>query len=232
MQELTQIPLFQGLTAAEFASLRAMARIRRIPRSHYLFFEHEPATHLYVLMSGWMRLVKVAHDGRQSLIRLVGPGDVVGISAIMQEQRYRLIAQATSLSFVLVWDHQSVLYMLKHHPIIHENALRVISQHLADLEQQYVELATERVEQRIAHTLMRIIDRYGHVEQNQLQLDVGFSQHDLADLVGVTHYTISRVLSAWRSQQILDFQRGQLMVFDLIRLCQKAELLTDTDSTP
>ncbi|MGB9739815.1 helix-turn-helix domain-containing protein [Chloroflexus sp.] len=63
-----------------------------------------------------------------------------------------------------------------------------------DLQQQVLELATAPVEQQLAHALRRLADQYHCVSQADGWITIPIIQRDLADLIGVSHYTISRLL--------------------------------------
>lgn len=224
MLDLGKVQLFRGCEPAELTTILTTARQVQVARGHYLFFEHERANTLYVLLSGWVRLLKLAADGRQSLTRFVGPSEVAGISAIIVDGVYRLTAQSASPCVLLAWEGGAIERMLERSPRLRENALALLSSYLDDLQQQYLELATERVDQRIAHTLARIAERYGTPCGAGRQIALPLSQHDLADLVGVTHYTVSRTLSGWRDQHLVAIRRTQISILDLRQLLLAADL--------
>lgn len=218
------IALFSGLEPQALDIVLSTARQIRVPRERYLFFEHEPATTLYVVRHGWVRLFKISGDGRQSVIRFVGPSEIAGMSALINTGVYRLTAQAAAPCQLLAWDYPDLERLMETHPQIRENAFRLLSGYLDDLQQQYLELATERVEQRIAHALVRIVTRHGTLDQSKKPMIVPLSQRDLADLAGVTHYTVSRVLGEWRKQAVIATGRTHIQILDLQQLIAHADL--------
>lgn len=223
MHDLTRNPLFSGLDPQSCNHVLATAREVRVARARYLFHEHEQARTLYLLLSGWVRLFKLSGDGRQSVIRLVGPTEIAGISALIDQGVYHLTAQTISPCHLLAWDHHDLVHLMEHDQHIRENALQLLSSYLNDLQQQYLELATERVEQRIAHALVRMAVRHEHLDETSTAVVVPISQRDLADLVGVTHYTVSRVLGEWREQRLVVTGRAVIQILDLQALLQRSE---------
>lgn len=223
MIDLGTVALFHGLERQSLDEALAAARLIRAARTRYLFHEHEQATTLYVLCSGWVRLFKLSGDGRQSITRLVGPAEIAGMSALIDRGVYHLTAQTISPCQMLAWEQRDFERLMADYPKIRENALQLLSSHLHDLQQQYLELATERGEQRIAHALVRMAVRYGKLGANASGLVVPISQRDLADLVGVTHYTVSRVLREWRLQQIVATGRAAIQILDLHALMKCAD---------
>lgn len=224
MVDIQSIALFRGLDSAELMDISAAARTLRASRGQYLFFEHERATTLYVIQSGWVRLFKTSADGRESVTRLVGPHEIAGISAVARGDVYQLTAQTAAPCQLLAFDQRELGALITRHPQIQENALRLLSGYLGELQQQYLELATERAEQRIAHALVRIVDRYGPALGDTDAPELPLTQRDLADLAGVTHYTMSRVLSVWRERGIASTARARLVIRDLAELRVQAQL--------
>ena len=218
------VALFSGLEPHAFDMIRASARQSRVAHAHYLFSEHEPATDLYILRSGWVRLVKLSGDGRQSVTRLVGPTEVAGMSTILDHGIYRLTAQTVTTCQIFTWGKRDLDELVRRYPQISGNAIRLLSSYLDELQTQYIELATERVEQRIAHALIRIAERPGVQRVNERIVLVPLLQRDIADLVGVTHYTVSRVLGDWRKQALITTGHARIEILDLQRLQAYAEL--------
>jgi CRP-like cAMP-binding protein len=76
------------------------------------------------------------------------------------------------------------------------------------------EIATERVEQRIAHALLRLSKHAGRRTPNGIEIAIPLSRQDLAEMSGTTLHTVSRVLSAWESAKLVDTGRRRVMVRD------------------
>lgn len=161
MHMLERYRLFEGLDPQELDDIATYARVSHVQRGVVLFEEHAPAETLYAVQHGWVRLYKLAVDGRQSVIRLSGPSDVVGISAILPEGMYTLTAQTISPCRLLTWRAHDLHRLIDRYPVLQSNGLRLLSEYRDHLQQQFLELATEHVEQRLAHTLIRLADQYG-----------------------------------------------------------------------
>lgn len=76
------------------------------------------------------------------------------------------------------------------------------------------ELATERVERRIAHTLIRLADSAGHRVQDGLEIGFPISRQDIAEMTGTTLHTVSRILNAWQDQGLVTLGRQKVIVRD------------------
>jgi CRP-like cAMP-binding protein len=223
MHMLERYRLFEGLDPQALDDIAAYARVSHARRGAILFEEHTPAETLYAVQNGWVRLYKLAADGRQSVIRLSGPSDVVGISAVLPEGMYTLAAQAISPCRLLTWQARDLHRLIDRYPVLQSNSLRLLSEYRDHLQQQFLELATEHVEQRLAHTLIRLADQYGAPTGTAGQVKIPLMQRDLADLTGVSHYTVNRLLHLWQQQGLVQSRRGCVVVTDRQQLLTRAE---------
>ncbi len=94
------------------------------------------------------------------------------------------------------------------------NALRDLTARLTDLQERYRELATERVERRVAHALLRLADQAGWKTAEGVLIDMPLSRQDLAEMTGTTLYTVSRILSGWQRDGLLDIGRQRVTILD------------------
>ncbi|MFT3895106.1 MAG: helix-turn-helix domain-containing protein [Anaerolineales bacterium] len=79
------------------------------------------------------------------------------------------------------------------------------------MQQRYRELATEKVEHRIAHTLLRLVSQMG-VKSPQGGIELTFTRQELAEMSGTTLYTVSRVLSEWEKLGVVDAGRERVLI--------------------
>jgi CRP-like cAMP-binding protein len=80
------------------------------------------------------------------------------------------------------------------------NALRFVSGRLYDLQRRHRQLMTERVERRVARTLLRLVHDAGRRVDSGVEIDFRLSRQDIAEMTGTTLYTVSRLLSAWEGR--------------------------------
>lgn len=227
MDHLTHYRLFEGLDQAALDDIAAYARLLDVQRGVVLLEEDTLAARLYAIQKGWLRLYKIAVDGRQSVIRLSGPAEVVGISAVLPDARYTLSAQTISACRLMVWQADDLQNLMRRYPALQRNSLQLLAEYRDTLQQQLLELATEHVEQRLAHTLIRLADHHGLPADDPEHVTLPLMQRDLADLIGVSHYTVSRLLHLWQQQGLVQAQRGRVVIIDRQRLMTLADTAPD-----
>ncbi|MCS6880287.1 MAG: Crp/Fnr family transcriptional regulator [Oscillochloridaceae bacterium] len=220
---IAECPFCAGLEQAVLCDLAGTASIREVDAQRFIFHEHEPATTFYILMHGQALLSKLADTGQQVIIRAVKPLDAIGVIASLSQTVYPLSARAILPCTLLAWDHSTLTGLMDRHPVLALRALRLLAGRFADLQHQYLELATQRVERRIAHTLLRLMQQVGQPVTAGTLVDLPLSRQQLAEMSGTTLYTASRVLSRWAQQGIVVSAREQVIICDPHRMMQIAD---------
>jgi CRP/FNR family transcriptional regulator, nitrogen oxide reductase regulator len=225
-------PLFKGLEPGELAAIAAAGRSRRFRSGTYLFRQGAPATTLYVLVAGQVKMTQITPEGHQVLLRITSPGDTLGAIALVDKALYPAAAQAADDCRVLAWDGDAMLALVLRFPHLALNILRVVSAHVLEFQDRYRELATERVERRVARALLRLADRAGQSVDSGILIDLALTQQDLAEMTGTTRSTISRMLSEWEQSGIVKTGRGRVLIKLPGALLLIAEDLPSTPTVP
>lgn len=209
---IAHTPPFLGLSRSELAAVNQAAHLRRVERQAFFYHQGDPATTFYILSEGQVRLTEVTTEGQQLLVRFVGPGEALGIIAALENTVYPLAAQAVDDCQALAWDSATLERLMERFPRIAINGLRLVSQRWHELEERYRELATERVERRIAQTLLRLVRQIGRRVEGGVLIDLPLTRQDLAEMTGTTLYTVSRILSRWEQEQLVETGRERVLI--------------------
>ncbi len=197
---LEKVSLFEGLDRAALVRVANVARSVEVKRATFFFRQGSKANTIYVLMHGRAKLTQATPEGHDVLLRFVGPGEIFGPTATLRDRLYPVSAQAVSRSRALAWEGRTIVGLIEEHPRIAINVIEALSAHIEELRSCYHELATERVERRVAHALLRLAEQAGWSTDQGVLIDVPLSRQDLAEMTGTTLYTVSRLLRGWQRQ--------------------------------
>ncbi|MCI0393767.1 MAG: Crp/Fnr family transcriptional regulator [Chloroflexi bacterium] len=212
LELLAKAPLFGGLPLAALEATLRAAHHRRVQRQEFFFHQDEPATTFYVLLDGRARLTQLTPEGHQVIIRVVGPGDGIGIIVALSNVPYPLSAEAITDCLALAWDSQAVIQLMEQYPRLALNGMRLVAHRFHELQNSYRELATERVERRVARALLRLARQTGKRTEQGVLLDLPLSRQDLGEMTGTTLYTVSRILSAWEQAGLIEAGRERVTI--------------------
>jgi CRP-like cAMP-binding protein len=121
---------------------------------------------------------------------------------------------------VLAWAQETFNALCERFPRLRQNSLEILDERLKLLEERFLELATESADTRLARMLMRLLDRKeGPASQ---PAKISFSNLELAQMTGMSQFTVNRLLSSWQQCEIVKRQRKAVYVLDLARLTDLA----------
>jgi CRP/FNR family transcriptional regulator, nitrogen oxide reductase regulator len=220
---VANVPMFAGLAPEQLDDLLREAQSVRYPKGSSVFQQDEAAHSFFVLLHGHLRVYKLTPDGQQVVVRFVSQGEVFGVAMAIGRTTYPATAAAVVDSIALVWPSAAWPRLIAKHPALAVNTLQTVGSRLQDAHTRVVEMSTEQVERRIAHTLLRLAKQSGRKVEAGIQIDFPISRQDVAEMTGATLHTVSRVLSAWEEKGLVEGGRQKITVCDPHRLFMLAE---------
>jgi len=194
--------------------LSSLGREREYPPGAALCVEGDPVTHVFVLLDGWVKVVAVTADGRESVLALRGTGDVVGETAGETTGVRNATMQALVSVRALIVGYERFSSFIDTHQGGSRAYRRVIVHRWRDAEAMLRVRAVTNGAQRLAGLLLGLAERPGGQPEGVIEIALPLSQDELASLAGTSRATVARALNVWR-------QRG------LIRTGQRRITLTD-----
>jgi CRP-like cAMP-binding protein len=114
--------------------------------------------------------------------------------------------------YLIGWSDAAIREILTEHSIVAVNAVALLGARYREMQLRLRELSTEKVERRIAHTLLRLAAQAGRRTARGIEVAFPLSRQDIAELSGTTLHTVSRTLSGWEEQGIVDCGRRRVIL--------------------
>lgn len=199
--------LFGDLDDETLAQVGQMTNLTTCPPGQVLFGPENRGEVLFFLKKGRVQLYKLNPDGKKLVLHDLKAGSFFGEMSVLGQGMADNYAEATEESLICAMSRADVYTLLESRPQV---ALRVID-HLAarvnDAEARLESTAHERLDARLAITLLRVCDPADGVVR-------GLSQQDLADRVGATRESVSRLLNQMARSGLITIGRRQIRVLD------------------
>jgi CRP-like cAMP-binding protein len=165
-----------------------------------------------VLANGKVKLTQVTPDGQQIIMGYIVPGREFGLLAALEDKIYPVSAEAVGPCLAFAWDPGPFNELMNSIPQIAVNGLGIFAKRIEGFQNRVRELATQRVERRIARTVLRLAQQTGKKTVSGVLIDMPISRQDLAEMNGTTLYTVSRTLKNWESQGLILSKREQIII--------------------
>ena len=212
-EKVARMDLFLGLKAAALTEVARRGQVRHLAKGIVLFAQGATANRCHALIEGRMRIAQSGAEGDQIIVRFVGPGETFGTVALFTDRRYPAEATAVIDSVEISWPEATLLDLIERFPRIALNLVKIVCSRLREAQERLREIATQRVDQRIAHALLRLAHRDATHEGNgDAAIEFPVTRQDLAQMCGATLYTVSRVLTAWEKAGYITTRRKQLTI--------------------
>lgn len=206
--------MFEKMPDSEIEALLAQAVTKRIGPGEAFFEQGAPATHFFMLIHGRLKVTQVTADGQQIIVRVVHPGDLFGFAKALRRSDYPGTAIGAIESLAICWPTDLWPQFIDRSPHVAVSALNTIGQRLEEAHTRIREMSTEEVERRVAHTVIRLSKQAGRQEAGGVRIDFPISRQDIAEMTGTTLHTVSRILSAWEANGLVEGGRQKLLVRD------------------
>jgi CRP-like cAMP-binding protein len=210
---LQQTEIFADLPAVILDRLADAARKHAAGTAELVFRQGEIAATFYVLLSGRVRLVQHSLEGKDVTMSTFVPGDVIGIGAALIGETYPGSAEVLEPAELLALPGSLMWQVMNECAPLAVRILRIVVARLHEAHDHIRELSAERVQQRIARSLVRLARKVGLKQADgSICLDLRLSRQDLAQMNGATLETVSRILSAWEREGLVDSGREQITI--------------------
>ncbi len=231
-EHVRDLELFAGLESAAVESILAAGHSRQFAEGTLIFEQGTPAESVYLLERGHVRLGQVTEDGQQIVLRYATPGTLFGLVGMVSRGSYPVTAEALEPCTALVWSGERLREFARQYPVLTQNAMRQMAETISEFQARYRTLATERVERRIARTLLRLASQAGVEVPQGVLIDLALRREDLAQMCATSMYTVSRTLANWERQGIVDSSREKVIILKPHGLVQIAEDLPPPAANP
>ncbi|HLW28687.1 MAG TPA: Crp/Fnr family transcriptional regulator [Kiloniellales bacterium] len=213
-----KVPLFEGLPEEALDEILKRGHRHQLAKGFILFHQGEPADSFHLIIAGRLKVAQTSEEGQQMIVRYLGPRELAGCVAVCGGLPYPATATAVEDTWLLQWNRGALADVAERWPQIALNAMRIMGGRTQELQDRVRELQGERVEQRIARTLGRLVVQAGRRTADGIEIDFPLSRQDLAEMVGTTLHTVSRTLAAWEQEGIVRSGRQKVMIRDAASL--------------
>ncbi|WP_127128130.1 Crp/Fnr family transcriptional regulator [Georgenia sp. SYP-B2076] len=216
------VPLFEALGEQDQAELRAAMTETTLRRGETLFNEGDPGDRLYILTDGKVKLGHTSPDGRENLIAVLGPGELLGELTLFDPGPRSTTATAVATTRMLELEHKDLMQFLDTRPELAKHMLKALAQRLRRTNESLADLVFSDVPGRVAKALLDLADRFGERTDEGVHVPHDLTQEELAQLVGASRETVNKSLAEFVSRGWIRLEGRAVLLLDTERLRRRA----------
>lgn len=222
LEILGRVPFLAPLSPPELEAANKRFREHGYEEGEVIYFSGDPATHLYVVASGQVRLTQHSLSGKDVLLDVLAAGEFFGSLAMRQDETYAETAQAQTAACVLAIGAQAFRDLLHESPQVALAVLDLTAERLQAAQERVHRLSAHPVEQRIAAVLLNLAAKLGEPRREGLLIQTPLSREDLAQMTGTTPETASRIMSQFQKEGLIESGRQWVAITDREQLAAVA----------
>ena len=219
---IARIPLFERMSPEEREELRGIMSQTTLRRGEVLFNEGDSGDRLYILLTGKVKLGHTSVDGRENLLAVLGPGEVVGELTLFDPGPRSTTATAVATTELLALEHNQLMGFIDSHPTLAKDMLRALAVRLRRTNIALADLVFSDVPGRVAKALLDLAERFGAPTEDGIHVPHDLTQEELAQLVGASRETINKSLAEFVSRGWIRLEGRAVTLIDVERLKRRA----------
>jgi CRP/FNR family transcriptional regulator, nitrogen oxide reductase regulator len=209
---LGQVALFRKLSREELGRVNELFQETGFQPGEMIYAAGDPATRLYVVLAGKVKVVRHTLAGQDVMLDLLDSGGFFGSLSVFGDDEYPDTVYAQTACCVISIEARDFQSVLQRYPPVALAVLETVEKRLHEAHDVIRQLSAEPVESRVAGALLKLADRMGRPEGDRVLIQTPLSRQDLANMVGTTLETASRVISQFRKAGLIDSGRQWIAI--------------------
>ena len=203
--------IFCKLEEASLTDISEHKVMNNFKRGQVLFHEGNPAFGVYCISSGKIKLTKLSESGKETLIHIAGPGDIVGFQHMLQAGSNDVTATALEESQVCFLDRQFLQKLVKEENSCAMELLGHVARDMTALQERMTGIQSRSVRERVEFLLNELGNRFGTPSADGIRLNVQLSRDEMASMLGMATETLIREISMLKEESFLK-QDGKTII--------------------
>jgi len=188
-------------------------KVRKIKKRQIIYFDGDSPLGIYVILKGLAKTFKLSDDGRELATGRYGCGDYLGVAALLSEEHFSETAEALEDTEVCLLQKEAVMELIDLYPDIGRQFVKVIAHNIREKEVQLLDIAYHSVRRRMARLLIQV-----SFQSTKEPKQISIPREELASSAGIATETVSRTLSDFRAEGIIEKKGSMIVILDSERL--------------
>ncbi|MDE2184822.1 MAG: Crp/Fnr family transcriptional regulator [Alphaproteobacteria bacterium] len=221
---LAQIPYFAGLDRQTLAEITHTVRRRTLATGETVLVEGKPCDGLHFVIAGQVRLIRASTEGREHVLRVLGPGATFNDIAVFDggpNSDGAVAVGPTTIGFI---SKANVTALIDHHPQVAKAALKLLSSRQRTLGNIVEDLALRDVTTRVARLLLGCMGQHDHIVEQAPNACARITHQEIASMVGSVREVVQRALKDLERDGAITLERTYIRIRDQAKLEQWAHL--------
>ena len=212
VETLKKSELFASLKDGELRDIVKYFEKTGYRNNESIFVEGDPSDKFYLVAEGSVKVLKHTMMGKDIILEIMSPGDIFGGVAVLDKKPFPASAQAMESTTVIWISRHNLLKIMDEYPVLKLEIVKYFSDKLRDAHEMLKNIATERVEKRIASLLLKLSEKVGIDDNGYRKIDFRLTRQEISEMVGTTVETCIRTMSKLQKSGMVRSSNGRILI--------------------
>ena len=222
VDQIRSVPLFSTLTDDEFSPLAHIFVVRAYRKNQVIFLEEETGTYMYLVLSGKVKVAKAGAGGKETILAIHRTGDFFGEMSLLDGKTAPATVSAMEDSKIISVSGTDFHKYLLHNEKVMLQIIQVLCARLRQVWQTQ-SLSSSTADARIRMGIHQLAKRHGIRDAHGIIIDFKITHQELAEMVGTSRETVTRVLTRLREQGIIEIDQRRITLLEDKALLESTE---------
>lgn len=213
-----------SLEGAEIKDCDAHKTTNVYSKGQVIFSAGNASYGLHCIFSGRVKLYQTGMDGREQILRIAGPGDLLGYRTLFLKEPYSVTAEVIEDATICCIDKTTFFSLLGKNQGLALSIIKKLSKELQEAENLATSIAQRSVRERMAELLLLLKESYGKPAKRGIEINLHLSREELAHMIGITQETAIRLLSDFKKEGLIEVENRDIMITNVEKLIEAAHL--------
>lgn len=219
-----KIPLFSSLKDEELEAIARVSVLKNCPKDTMLLIADEEGDSLFIIRNGRVKVVSFSESGKEVIFCILSEGDFFGDMSLLDGKPRSASVITIEDSSVYILRRTDFNNIIEKHPNIALKLLKELTSRLRKADSRIESLALLNVSGRVAGLLLQLAEESGKKTPEGLVIHSRPTHQDLANMVGTTRETVTRILKQLESRNYISLSGKNVTILDPERLKRKLHL--------
>jgi CRP-like cAMP-binding protein len=225
---IRSVPLFSTLTDDEFNQLAHIFVTRAYRKNQIIFLEEETGSYIYLVLSGKVKVTKAGAGGKETILAIHRTGDFFGEMSLLDGKTSPATVSAMENAKIISVSGADFHKYLMHNERVMLQIINVLCARLRAVWKTQSQ-SSGSVDERIRMCLHELAQKHGIRDAHGTIIDLKITHQDLAEMVGTSRETVTRVLARLQKQDIVEISNRRITVLNQQALLDESEAKCSSD---
>ena len=218
LESLRGVPLFRDFDASELAEVAQLVTTHRYAKHQTIFREGDPGQTFYLILAGSVAIVRVAADGRETILSILKERDFFGEMSIFDTAARAATVRTLTDAEVGAIERADFLALIDRSPRIGRLLVIALSERLRAANKLISATTSQDIRSRLASLLINLSTNFGEPVEMGTRITLRLTNQEMANMIGTTRETVNRTLNRFWDERLIDMRTAHVVVVESEKL--------------